>query len=60
MASETACVGFAPTNETGICINFRSQGENHYTLAEERQITCGTTITSVDAYAATRGAEWPL
>ena len=38
MASETACVGFAATNDTGICINFRSQGENHYTLAEERQI----------------------
>ena len=38
MAGETACVGFAPTNDTGICINFRSQGENHYTLSEERTI----------------------
>lgn len=38
MASETACVGFAATNTEGICINFRSQSENHYTLAEEREI----------------------
>jgi DNA polymerase I-like protein with 3'-5' exonuclease and polymerase domains len=38
MAGETACVGFAPTNEMGICINFRSQGQNHYTLAQERDI----------------------
>lgn len=38
MAGETACVGFAPTNDTGICINFRSQGQNHYTLDEERHI----------------------
>ena len=38
MAGETACVGFAPTNEMGICINFRSQGKNHYDLVEERSI----------------------
>jgi uracil-DNA glycosylase family 4 len=38
MAGETACVGFAASNTEGICINFRSQGENHYTLPEERQI----------------------
>jgi uracil-DNA glycosylase family 4 len=38
MAGETACVGFAPTNEMGICINFRSQGQNHYTLDQERDI----------------------
>ena len=38
MAGETACVGFAPTNDTGMCINFRSQGENHYTLEQERNI----------------------
>ena len=38
MAGETACVGFAPSNEVGICINFRSQGENHYTLAQEQSI----------------------
>jgi uracil-DNA glycosylase family 4 len=38
MAGETACVGFAPTNEMGICINFRSQGQNHYDLVEERTI----------------------
>jgi DNA polymerase len=38
MAGETACVGFAPTNEMGICINFRSQGENHYSAIQERDI----------------------
>jgi uracil-DNA glycosylase family 4 len=38
MAGETACIGFAPTNEVGICINFRSQGQNHYTLPQERII----------------------
>jgi len=38
MANETACIGFAPSNDIGICINFRSQGENHYTCAEEREI----------------------
>ena len=38
MAGETACVGFAATNTEGICINFRSQGQNHYTLGEERCI----------------------
>jgi DNA polymerase len=38
MASETACVGFAPSNSEAICINFRSQGRNHYTLAQERSV----------------------
>ena len=38
MAGETACVGFSPTNDIGICINFRSQGENHYTGSQERDI----------------------
>ena len=38
MAGETACVGFAPTNDMGICINFRSQGESHYPLVQEREI----------------------
>jgi DNA polymerase-1 len=38
MAGETACVGFAPTNEIGICINFRSQGQNHYSLRDEANI----------------------
>ena len=38
MAGETACIGFAPTNDMGICINFRSQGQNYYTLGEEREI----------------------
>jgi DNA polymerase len=38
MAGETACVGFAASNTEGVCINFRSQGKNHYTLCEERTI----------------------
>ena len=38
MAGETACVGFAASNEEAICINFRSQGRNHFTLAEEREV----------------------
>jgi DNA polymerase I-like protein with 3'-5' exonuclease and polymerase domains len=38
MSGETACIGFAPTNEMGICINFRSQGQNHYSLEQERDI----------------------
>lgn len=38
MAGETACVGFAASNEEGICINFRSQGENHYSLSDERNV----------------------
>ena len=36
MAGETACIGFAPSNNEAICINFRSQGRNHFTLSEER------------------------
>lgn len=38
MANETACIGFAASNTEGICINFRSQGENHYTVSQERDI----------------------
>lgn len=38
MANETACVGFAASANEGICINFRSQGESHYPLHEEREI----------------------
>jgi uracil-DNA glycosylase family 4 len=38
MAGETACVGFAASATEGICINFRSHGTNHYTVAEEREI----------------------
>ena len=38
MAGETACIGFAATNTEGICINFRSQGRNHFTLPEEREV----------------------
>ena len=38
MAGETACIGFAPSNNEAICINFRSQGRNHFTLDEERSV----------------------
>jgi uracil-DNA glycosylase family 4 len=38
MSGETACIGFAPSNNMGICINFRSQGQSHYRLVEEREI----------------------
>ena len=38
MANETACIGFAASDSQGICINFRSQGRNHYSLSEEREI----------------------
>jgi len=38
MANETACVGFAASNTEAICINFRSQGQNHYSLSEEREV----------------------
>ena len=38
MAGETACVGFAASNTEAVCINFRSQGRNHYSLHEERDI----------------------
>ena len=38
MAGETACVGFAASNTEAVCINFRSQGRNHYSLHEERNI----------------------
>jgi len=38
MAGETACVGFAASNSEAICINFRSQGRNHYSLPEERTV----------------------
>lgn len=38
IADETACVGLANSNSEGICINFRSQSENHYSLVEERNI----------------------
>lgn len=38
MADETACIGFAASNSEGVCINFRSSGSQHYSLAEERNI----------------------
>src|SRR5215469_4231996 len=34
MANETACVGFAAANDSGLCINFRSSGANKYSLSE--------------------------
>ena len=36
MANETACIGFAASPDEGICINFRSQGQNHFTTSDER------------------------
>ena len=38
MAGETACVGFAATTTAGVCINFRANGHNLYTLEQERSI----------------------
>ena len=38
MADETACIGFAASNTEGICINFRTQGNNQYSLVDERNI----------------------
>lgn len=38
MGGETACVGFAHSPTEGMCINFRTQGSNLYTLEEERNL----------------------
>jgi DNA polymerase I-like protein with 3'-5' exonuclease and polymerase domains len=38
MAQETACVGFANSDREGMCINFRTQKSNRFSLQEERQI----------------------
>jgi DNA polymerase I-like protein with 3'-5' exonuclease and polymerase domains len=38
MAQETACVGFANSDREGMCINFRTQKSNRFSLSEERQI----------------------
>lgn len=38
MADETACVGFAASNTEGMCINWRSQGTNYYSAADERTL----------------------
>jgi uracil-DNA glycosylase family 4 len=36
IANETACIGFANNAYEGICINFRDNSKNRYTLSEER------------------------
>ena len=38
MANETACVGFANNAHSGMCINFRNETTNRYTLEEERRV----------------------
>lgn len=38
MANETACIGFANDPHEGMCINFRDQKENVYSLRDERLI----------------------
>ena len=36
--NETACVGLSNKVDVGMCINFRTNTGNHYTLQEEKQI----------------------
>lgn len=36
MGGETACIGFAATDNEGMCINFRTRDQHHYTLEQER------------------------
>lgn len=36
MGGETSCVGFAHSPTEGMCINFRTWGENRYSLVQER------------------------
>jgi len=38
LGDETACVGLAASNSEGMCINWRSQGVNHYSPTDERTI----------------------
>jgi uracil-DNA glycosylase family 4 len=38
MAQETACIGLAPSDDEGMCINFRQQHANRYDLWQEREI----------------------
>src|SRR5215472_434072 len=38
IAGFTACVGLAYTADFGMCVNFRSQSENRYTVEEERTL----------------------
>jgi DNA polymerase-1 len=38
MAQETACIGLAPSDDEGMCINFRDHHSNRFTVPEERDI----------------------
>ena len=38
IANETACIGFANNPNSGICINFRDDKANRYTVEEELQL----------------------
>ena len=38
ISNETACIGFADGSHTGICINFRTQKDQTYSLREERNL----------------------
>lgn len=38
MGNETACIGFARTETEAMCINFRAQGENRYSIKQEIDI----------------------
>ena len=41
MAGETACVGLAASPTEGVCINFRNNGKNYYTIEQERELRLG-------------------
>jgi uracil-DNA glycosylase len=38
MAQETACIGLAPSDSEGMCINFRGVSNNRFEVHEEREI----------------------
>lgn len=38
LANETACIGLADNDVEAMCINFRTQNDNHYTCEEEVRI----------------------
>jgi len=38
IAGETACIGFANNAHEGICINFRDEKQNRFSLAEEKKL----------------------
>jgi uracil-DNA glycosylase family 4 len=38
IANETACIGFANSAHSGICINFRDNSTNRYSISEELEI----------------------